>query len=213
MNSEKKYFWTSTLFATIFISLIWSIKILEIGLNEDWSRLGIFPRSIHGLVGLFFAPLLHGNFQHLISNTLPLFILLSSIAYFYREIVMKIFFISYLFTNIWVWTLARESYHIGASGLIYSFVGFLIFSGILRKQRALLTISLITIFLYGSTIWGIFPQALHISWESHLFGFFTGIILAYYFKDTKLSIDKSKHTILNDNQEYSNEFWNDVIEE
>jgi len=211
MNLEKKYLWQSVRFSAVFVVLIWLIKLLEIIGGESWSHWGILPRHLQGISGVFLAPLLHGSIAHLLSNTLPLFILLSTISYFYREIVKYVFLVSYLFTNTWVWLFARESYHIGASGLVYSFFGFLVFSGILRRQRALLTISLITIFMYGGTIWGIFPQALHISWESHLFGFFTGIILAYYFKDKELSI-KDKNNILDDDPEYKRDFWNDVIE-
>jgi len=193
----------------VFLILLWVLKLSEIGLNQNWSSWGIYPRHFIGLRGIFFSPLLHGSIQHLLSNTLPLLVLLTSIFYFYKKVAWKIFISSYLFVGVWVWILGRESYHIGASGLVYSFFAFLVFSGILRKQRKLLAISLITLFLYGSTIWGIFPQALHVSWESHLLGFFTGVLLAYYFKDEESSLEQTK---INDDPEYSRDFWNDVIE-
>ncbi len=201
----------SGIYPALFLILLWFIKIGEFYLHQDWYSWGILPRSISGLKGILFSPLIHGSFNHLLSNSGPLIILLTAIVYFYKKIALKIFLFSYLFVGLWVWVLARESYHIGASGLIYSFFGFLLFIGILRKQKAMLAISLITILFYGSLIWGVLPQSPHVSWESHLFGFFTGIILAYYFKENKSPFEKD-NPIINDDQKYKNDFWNDVIE-
>ena len=194
----------------LMISL-WFIKIAEILFQQTWAHWGIYPRTWIGLRGILFSPLLHGSLQHLISNSVPLFVLSTSLFYFYKKIAWKVFLFSYIFVGLWVWLLGRENYHIGASGLIYAFWGFLVFSGILRKQRALLAISLIVVFLYGSIVWGIFPQALHISWESHLFGFFVGLILAYYYKDVELP-SFINNTTIETEQDYTNDFWNDVIE-
>lgn len=211
MALTKNHFRASIRFPIIFIILIWLIKVLEISLDQNWASFGIYPRHLTGILGILLAPLLHGDIQHLLSNTFPLLVLFASIFYFYNKIAWKVFLVSYLFVGIWVWVLARENYHIGASGLIYSFFGFLVFSGILRKQRALLTISLITIFLYGSIIWGIFPQGMHISWEGHLFGLFTGIAIAYYYKDIAVNVG-NKNDRISEDQEYTRDFWNDVIE-
>ncbi len=201
----------SGIYPALFLILLWSIKITELYLNQDWYSWGIYPRSLNGLRGILFSPLLHGSFQHLLSNSGSLFILLTAIIFFYKRIALKIFLFSYIFTGLWVWCLGRESYHIGASGLIYSFFSFFLFSGILRKQKSMLAISLITILFYGSLIWGVLPQDPHVSWESHLFGFFTGLILAYYFKEYKSPFEK-ENPIINDDQKYKNDFWNDVIE-
>lgn len=91
-------------------------------------------------------------------------------------------FVSYLFTGAVVWILARSSYHIGASGLIYSFGSFLFFSGIIRANINLLAISLLVSFLYGSMVWGIFPYRPDMSWESHLTGMVVGLFLAYHYR-------------------------------
>jgi hypothetical protein len=88
----------------------------------------------------------------------------------------------WLFTGFWVWLLARESAHIGASGLIYGLVCFLFFSGILRKDTRLMAVSLLVTFLYGSMVWGILPIDQSISWESHLFGSVAGFFCAIYFR-------------------------------
>ena len=211
MSLFKLEIFRSVRFPIIFIILICLVKIIEISTNHNWYRYGIFPRELEGLKGILFAPLLHSDFQHLASNSVSLLVLLSAIFFFYKEVAFRIFAISYLSVGIWVWVLGRDSYHIGASGLVYAFFGFLVFSGILRKQRALLTISLLTIFLYGSLVWGVFPSDSHISWESHLFGFFTGLAIAYWYKDLSSEYDP-KNKILTDDADYKRDFWNDLIE-
>ena len=89
---------------------------------------------------------------------------------------------SYLLTGIVVWCVARPSYHIGASGLVYSFASFLFVSGIVRRNINLLAISMLVIFLYGSMVWGIFPYRPDMSWESHLIGLSVGVLLALYYR-------------------------------
>ena len=143
---------------------------------------GIYPRTLHGLIGIVASPLLHVNIAHLFANTLPLLILGPIIFFFYRPIAFQIFFWVYFMTGLWVWAAAHNSYHVGASGIIYGFESFLFFSGLFRKDTRLLALSLFVVFLYGSTVWGILPYQKGISWESHLLGAFAGLITAYHFR-------------------------------
>jgi len=135
------------------------------------------------LIGILTSPFIHANFNHLINNTVPFFFLLSAIFYFYQKVAWRVLFISYLFTGSLVWLMARASYHIGASGLVYSFASFLFFSGIVRRNINLLAISMLVIFLYGSMVWGIFPYKPDMSWESHLIGMTTGALLSVIYRD------------------------------
>jgi membrane associated rhomboid family serine protease len=155
---------------------------VEIAEGADLFYFGIFPRRITGIAGIFASPFVHSNFNHLINNSIPFFFLLSAIFYFYHKVAWKVLFYSYLITGVMVWLMARSSYHIGASGLVYSFAAFLFVSGIIRKNINLLAISLLVIFLYGSMVWGIFPYRPDMSWESHLMGLITGIGLAFAYK-------------------------------
>ncbi|MFN3951396.1 MAG: rhomboid family intramembrane serine protease [Thermaurantimonas sp.] len=148
----------------------------------DLYRFGLLPRSIHGLTGILTTPFIHSSLSHLFNNLVPLTILLIAIGYFYSEIAYKIFLSGYLLTGFLVWMVARESYHVGASGQVYAFAGFVFFSGILRGKVHLLAISLLVAFLYGGLFWGIFPFHSHISWESHLAGGITGFVTALYFR-------------------------------
>jgi len=180
-NKTSKIFF-SLFFPTLFVALLWSVKLYEVATSNSLSWYGIYPRTMHGLIGVVAGPLLHADFDHLFSNTIPLLILGSVIFYFYRTIAFQVFFWVYLMTGIWVWAAARDSYHIGASGILYGFVAFLFFSGIFRKDTRLLALSLFVVFLYGGTVWGILPLRNGISWESHLLGALAGLITAYNFR-------------------------------
>jgi membrane associated rhomboid family serine protease len=180
-NSNSKLF-LSLFYPILFVVLLWGVKVFEIAENVNLSWYGLYPRSTHGLIGIITAPLLHADFDHLWSNTIPLLVLGPIIFFFYRSIAFQVFFWVYLMTGVWVWAAGGESYHIGASGLIYGFITFLFFSGVFRKDTRLLALSLFVTFLYGSTVWGIFPLVKGISWESHLLGALAGLITAYNFR-------------------------------
>ncbi len=182
MGSTNKTIFGSMLYPSLFVLILWGIKGYEIAFDISLAEFGLYPRSLKGTIGIVTAPLLHGSLKHLLANTFPLLILGTLCFYFYRSIAFQIFFWVYLTTNIWVWTAARESYHIGASGIIYGFESFLFFSGIFRKDTKLLAISLLVVFLYGSTVWGVLPLQKGVSWESHLLGAVSGLIIAYSFR-------------------------------
>ncbi len=183
MKEEKKRFLYSLVFPALFLIVIWMVKISEILLDIDFAFLGIYPLKAKGLIGIITAPLIHSDIEHLIANSIPILILGTGLFYFYNKIAYKVFFLSYFIANIWIWFGARQAYHIGASGLVYSFAAFLFFSGIIRKNVKLVAISLLVVFLYGSMIWGVLPIQPHISWESHLLGAIAGMMLAIYYKD------------------------------
>lgn len=159
------------------------VKILEIEEGFSFVKLGIYPRKFSGLIGIITSPFIHGDFQHLINNSLPLFILTAAVFYFYDELAYRVFFLIYLMVGIWVWFGARSAYHIGASGLIYGLGAFLFVSGIIRRYPRLMAISLLVAFLYGSMVWGILPIQKEVSWESHLLGACAGVILSFYFRN------------------------------
>ena len=168
----------------IFIFLIWIVKLVEVLFGLDFSGLGIYPLSAGGLPGILLSPLIHTDFNHLFNNSLPLFFLSVALFYFYSEVATKIFFLNYLITGIMVWIAGRYALHIGASGLVYGLASFLFFSGIIRRCYRLVALSLLVVFLYGEMVWGIFPGIYkNVSWESHMLGFFSGIVLSIWFRN------------------------------
>jgi membrane associated rhomboid family serine protease len=167
----------------IFIFLMWLVKIIEILFEVDFSGLGIYPLTAKGLPGIIFSPFIHDDFKHLFNNSLPLFLLSVALFYFYSEVALKVFSWTYILTGILVWFGGRNAWHIGASGIIYGLASFLFFSGIIRRYFRLVALSLLVVFLYGEMVWGIFPGIYkNVSWESHMLGFFSGIVLAIWYR-------------------------------
>ncbi|HPF51878.1 MAG TPA: rhomboid family intramembrane serine protease [Draconibacterium sp.] len=179
---EKKIFFYSILFPALFVLALWAVKIIEVTTGLNFVQFGIFPRSIDGLKGILFSPFIHADFNHLISNSLPFFILGFMLIYFYRRISYRIFIILYFLSGISVWFFGREAWHIGASGVVYAMAAFHFVSGIIRSDVRLLTLSVVVVFLYGGLVWGLLPIRPEISWEGHISGAVAGIILAFYYR-------------------------------
>lgn len=163
--------------------LVFSVDYLFPGLKLY--TFGVYPLKKEGLIGIFASPFLHGtkDFSHILSNSLPIFILTWLLFYHYRKIATKSFILIYLLTGIGVWLLGRENYHIGMSGVIYGLTSFLVFSGFFRKNMRVAGISLFVVFVYGSMVWGVLPWREGVSWEAHLLGLFSGVIVAIIFKE------------------------------
>jgi membrane associated rhomboid family serine protease len=166
----------------IAVFLIWLVYFLEIRFGYNFNEYGIYPQTLTGLRGIIFSPFLHSSIEHLFGNSIPLLVMLASLFYFYEGIATKVLLWGIFLTGLLTWTFARPSYHIGASGVVYFLVSFIFFSGVFRKYYRLAAVSLIVVFLYGSTVWYIFPIEEQISWEGHLSGFLVGFIFAFIFK-------------------------------
>jgi membrane associated rhomboid family serine protease len=179
---EKQRFKHSLWFASLFILILFSVKGIESIFDLDFTDYGLYPLNFKGLRGIILSPLIHGSWEHLINNSIPLFVLTVTLFYFYREISYRVFFLIYGVHGFWLWFLGRHSYHIGASGIIYGLGSFLFVSGLIRKNSNLMAISLLVVFLYGSMVWGIFPLIETVSWEGHLTGMAAGIIFAFFYR-------------------------------
>jgi membrane associated rhomboid family serine protease len=184
-RNDVSFFGSSVIpFRLVF--LMWLAFSLEFFYGFDFGFLGIKPRTLEGLIGIFTAPIIHGGLSHLISNTLPLLFLGSTLFFFYERIGRIVFLRCYFITNILVWIFSpRVSYHIGASGLIYGLSAFLIFFGLLRKDFMSLLISIVVIIFYGGIFYGVLPLDERISWESHLAGALVGTITAFDLANKK----------------------------
>ncbi|MFB6307585.1 MAG: rhomboid family intramembrane serine protease [Flavobacteriales bacterium] len=182
-KSEKISRFYAIFFPVVFILTIWLTFIIDHLFGLDLQQYGIYPRHIKGLKGVVFSPFLHGSWNHLINNTTPSLVLGAALFYFYRKISFRVLILIWLISGVCIWISARGSYHIGASSVIYGLASFLFFSGIFRNNVRLLAITLIITFLYGSMVWGVFPIKPGISWEGHLWGALTGLVLAYYYRN------------------------------
>lgn len=168
----------------LLLVFMWSIQLLDYSTSFEIYQLGIYPRTASGLLGILSSPFLHSaeDIKHILSNSAPIFVLLSSLIYFYKDIALKVFLIVMIGGGLLTWVYARESYHIGMSGVIYGLTSFLFTSGAIRKYKPLLGLSLFVVFLYGSLIWGIFPLETKVSWEGHLSGLILGLLAAIVYR-------------------------------
>lgn len=163
---------------------MWLVFTFQLYSEIDLGYFGIYPRKIAGLLGVFTAPLLHGSFSHLMSNTIPFLVLGASLYFFFPRIAPRVFLYAYFFTNILVWIFGRPFYHIGASGLVYALASFLIFFGFFKRNFKSVIISAAAIFFYGGLVYGLYPLDNDISWESHLMGAIVGLASAVLFSKT-----------------------------
>ena len=182
MDNEKKRFIYSLVFPAFFLLLIWVVKIFEVGMELSFVQGWVFPRKLEGIRGILFSPLIHGDWKHLIDNSLPMFFLSLALYYFYRDIAYKIWFLMYFIAGALLWTFGRPAFHIGASGLIYGLASFLFISGVIRKVRTLMAIAMLVVFLYGSMVWGLLPYDTKVSFEGHITGAVAGLVLAYVYR-------------------------------
>ncbi len=180
--SEGKVFAYSMIIPLLFVFLIWLIAIIENSLDLSFTTWGVYPRLLKGLPGILLMPLVHSDFKHLIANSIPLLVMGTGILFFYRSLNYRVFIIIWIVSGICLWIGGRPSYHIGASGIVYGLAAFLFFSGAIRRDPRLASISLIVVFLYGGMIWGIFPIWPAISWEGHLFGGISGFACALAYR-------------------------------
>jgi len=187
VKTESRQLFTSFIIPFIFVVLLWVIKGTEELLHISFAPYGLYPLEWKGLLGIITSPLIHANMAHLFANSIPLLILGSLLFFFYRSKAWQVIILLWLFTGLWVWVFSHtDGVHIGASGLVYGMASFLFFSGIFRRDKATMVITLLVTFLYGGLVWGVFPEFFpkeHISWESHFMGLLCGAILAWLFRD------------------------------
>lgn len=171
-----------------FIALIWVLEIVDqLLLQHRLDRLGIVPRTQIGLRGILFAPLLHGTWNHLIANTVPFavlawFTLLRGVPEF-TVVTAVIWVVSGL--GVWLFAPAN-TLHIGASGIIFGYFGFLLSRSYFDQDLSSAIVSIVIALLYGPLIWGILPSRRRgISWQGHLFGFVGGILTARYLPELR----------------------------
>lgn len=184
--AERKKFLGSLVIPLIIVTMMWVVKTIEWSFGIYLGRFGITPHTARGLIGIFTLPFLHGNWEHLLSNTIPIIVLGTALYYCYPSLANRVMLITYLGSGLLTWCIGDPSTtHIGASALVYGLNLFLITSGFIRGNRMLIVISLIMVFLYGSFIWGMIPSLAipqNISWEGHLSGALIGILLAIFLR-------------------------------
>ncbi len=161
------------------VSLMWVVQFVNLFFfRQALNIYGILPRNIIGLRGILFAPFLHGGLGHLIANTIPFFILGWFVMLQETSDFFVVTAITMLVSGLGVWLFGSAGLHVGASGLIFGYLGFLLLRGYFERNFPSILLSIIVGVLYGGAIWGVLPTQPGISWEGHLFGFIGGILAA-----------------------------------
>ncbi|RYD71904.1 MAG: rhomboid family intramembrane serine protease [Verrucomicrobiaceae bacterium] len=163
----------------ILLLAMYVIHLLSVATGGWALQFGIVPRTLEGVRGIVFSPFLHGSWSHLIANTAPLAVMLTLLAISRRQSLWTITVTIWLLTGVAVWLVGRPgSVQVGASGIIFGLAAFLVATAWLTRHLGSALIALVVIFLYGSIIWGVLPGKRGVSWEGHLCGMISGIVVA-----------------------------------
>lgn len=177
------------LWPAVFIVFFWLLFFTNEAYNLNLHIYGVHPKDAAGLLGILTMPFLHGDFAHLFSNSIPFLVSSTFIFHFFPKEKWRVLFTIWFFSGLGIWLFGQgNSIHIGASGLVYGMVAFLLTTGFIRKNKNLTAVAFILVFLYGSMIWGLFPQyswfeKMNISWEGHLFGALSGVAMALLYRN------------------------------
>jgi len=196
-NYFQKKLYAISILPFCFVLLLWLVFLIGYFNKINLVKYGVLPRETNGLFGIITSIFIHGDLEHIASNSLPLIVLGMILFFFYKKIAKQAFVWIWLISGAWLWIGGRNNvnyttYHIGASTLIYGLAFFLFFSGVFRKHLRLMVVSALVVFLYGSIMWGVFPFKDEISWEGHLFGALAGLLVAYNYR--KEGPQKREHT-------------------
>jgi membrane associated rhomboid family serine protease len=163
----------------VLVAVMWVAEIVDTGLGGDLDRNGIIPRESAGLDGILWFPFLHGGFGHLIANTLPFLLLGSAIALGSLQRFVQVTLITMAVCGIGTWlTGPEDTVHIGASGLVFGYLTYLLSRGLFARHLGYLLGGVLVLFLYGGALWGLLPSP-GVSWQGHLFGALGGILAAW----------------------------------
>lgn len=176
------------MYPVLFLALCWIVQVIAYYYGVSLNTWGVLPRTLFGLKGILTSVFVHADFNHLTSNSIPIVVLGLMLFFFYRRIAIPVFVWIWLISGIWLWiggrnTTTHPTFHLGASTLVYGLATFLFFSGVFRKHLQLMAASAIVVFLYGSILWGIFPLQPGMSWEGHLFGALSGLLVAFNYRN------------------------------
>ncbi len=183
VEHDRSRWQSALLLSAAFALALWMVKLLELVADTSFLHLGVNPREWSGLVGVLFAPFVHGSWAHLIANTAPVLVLGTALLYGYPRAARVVVPTLFLAVGLGVWLFARPSYHVGASGLTFGAMFFVFTIGVLRRDRRAIALAMIVFFLYGGMVWGVLPSDPQISFESHLAGAVTGVVLALLLRE------------------------------
>lgn len=163
-------------------AILW-VHVVAASFGGDYRGLGVVPRDPTGLIGVLFAPLIHGSWAHVGSNAVALLVLGTLAVYAYPRTTARAVPLIWLLAGLGTWLIGRDSVHIGASGVTHGLMAMLALLGVLRWEPRAIFVALVTFLLYGGMVWGVLPGEAGISWESHLSGAVAGLLAAVIWRE------------------------------
>ena len=168
-------------FALKLVGFLWLIHIINSLTQYQLNNLGIRPRTIKGLPGIIFTPFLHGDFNHLFFNTIPLFVLADMILPEGRIVFYHVTGSIILLSGLLIWLFGRKGIHIGASALIMGYFGYLLTKAYFQLTATTVFLAGFCLYYFGGLLLSLFPGAQkNVSWDGHIFGFVSGVFVSYY---------------------------------
>jgi membrane associated rhomboid family serine protease len=164
---------------TTSVATLWVVHVVNLFLGGGLLAFGIHPHTLYGLIGILFAPFLHASFGHLLMNSISFVILGGILMLRDRRDFLAVSLTGAIGSGLGAWLLgASGSVHIGLSGVLFAYLGFLMARGIFERSLVAILLSVTVTWLFGSMVWGVLPLAVGVSWQAHLFGFLAGLITA-----------------------------------
>ena len=216
MTDENREFRYAVTYSIVLTAIPWVVQIIGAAFSLRLKQYGLQPLELNGLIGIFTMPLLHADWEHLISNTPALVLLIFGAFLFYKHGAWRILLYLYMISGLFTWFMGRSSIHIGASGIVYALAAFHFFSGMIKKVPRQRAFALLVAFLYGGFIWAFFPtlyMGTSISWEGHLSGALAGIILAVYLRDEGPKPPVSPFLDEDEEPNGNDSYWNQPVED
>lgn len=171
---------TRILVLVVCVGVVWGVSGFALAFENELFRdhLALIPRRLDSLPGIVGMPFVHGSWWHLISNTMPLLILGGMVMFRGIRYFGAVTFLIVLLGGGLLWCFGRSAAHIGASGLVFGYLGFLVTRGLYERSWQSIGIAALAVVLYGGMIWGVVPRDDGVSWEAHLFGLLAGMVVA-----------------------------------
>jgi membrane associated rhomboid family serine protease len=174
--------WLNAIYLIAWLTgIIWGLALFNHLQGYEFNRFGIYPRDLQGLAGVFSWVVLHADLTHLLINTTPLLFMGFFVALRGPVLFIKITLTIWIMAGLAVWVFGRPAIHIGASGLVFGYFGFILAVAIYERSLFDLGVATLTMFYYGGMFFGILPVEAFVSWESHLFGLLSGVFAARVF--------------------------------
>ena len=162
-----------------FVAVIWAIEVLNSFMGHRLNAWGIRPRTEIGLIGIPLSPILHGSFNHVLSNTIPFLVLGGLVALRGSQKFAGVSLFIIVVGGVGVWVLGRTAIHVGASGLVFGYFGYLVANGWFDRRPLSILAAIAVVVLYGGLVFGVLPTQSFVSWEAHFFGLIAGVVSAW----------------------------------